>query len=106
MIQNLVFEPRGVALIHSLAGTRRSGHYHKTDWHYLYVIEGCMLYAERPIGSTERPEPKLVKAGSMVYTGPMVEHFTEFPVETKLISISMLGRAPEMHEADLVRVTW
>lgn len=105
-IQNLVFEPAGVAVIYSKAGRRRSSHYHKTDAHYLYVLQGRMHYWERPVGSDEKPEMRIIHTNEMVYTGPMVEHWTEFPQATHLVSISKLGRDHATHEADLVRVPW
>lgn len=107
-IQNLVEggEPfEGVSLIHCLAGSRRSSHWHKRDSHYLYVVSGEMRYAERKNG-TDTLVKFTVKPGQMVWTGPRVEHWTFFPKETLLISISKLGRSHEAHEADVVRVDW
>lgn len=107
-IQNLVEGGesfQGVSLIHCLAGSRRSSHWHRTDSHYLYVVRGEMRYAERAYGSGTLVK-FTVKPGQMVHTGPRVEHWTFFPVETLLISISKLGRSHEAHEADVVRVPW
>lgn len=104
-IQNLLEEPcGGVAIIHSKAGSTRSQHFHREDSHYLYVVSGLMLYYERPVGSVERPEPITVKTGQMVYTPPLVEHATVFPVDTMLVSMSKRPRDTASHEADLVRV--
>lgn len=105
-IQNLVErECGGVARIRSVAGSRRSSHYHKTDWHYLYIESGKMRYRERPVGS-ETVMEFTVGPGQMVYTPPMVEHWTDFTEETVMISISRLSREHDAHEADLVRVDW
>ena len=41
-----------------------------------------------------------------MHTGPNVEHWTYFPVDTVLVSVSKLHRTHEAHEADLVRVPW
>lgn len=96
---------RGAAIIDSAAGSRRSSHYHRTDSHYLYVLSGKMLYIERRYGSGTIVK-FTVNPGEMVFTGPMVEHWTEFPEDTRLISVSKLSRQHEEHEADLVRVPW
>jgi quercetin dioxygenase-like cupin family protein len=105
-IQNLVErECGGVARIRSVAGSKRSSHWHKTDWHYLYIESGEMQYRERPVG-VETVTEFIVRAGQMVYTPPRVEHWTFFPVDTVMISISRLSREHEQHEADLVRVDW
>jgi quercetin dioxygenase-like cupin family protein len=95
-----------VSILHCDAGSKRSSHHHKSDWHYLFVVRGVMHYRERPVGSTERPELKIYYPGDMVFTGPNVEHWTEFPIQTTLVSVSRLHRTHEAHEADLVRVEW
>lgn len=51
-------------------------------------------------------EAKEFGPGEQVYTAPLVEHFTEFPVDTVLVSVSKLRREHATHEADLVRVPW
>ena len=96
---------RGVSLIHSVAGSERSNHYHRTDSHWLYVISGEMHYEERDVGALEYPEPLKLTAGQMIYTPRMVEHRTTFPVETMVLSLSRYARDAESHERDLVRVT-
>ena len=110
VIQNLVELCRddgacGVAIIDCKADSRRSSHYHKTDWHYLYVLSGVMHYTERRYGSGSVVK-FTVKEGQLVFTGPRIEHWTEFPVETRLISVSKLSRRHEEHEGDVVRVPW
>lgn len=95
---------RGVSLIHCVPGSERSNHFHKTDSHWLFVIRGQMHYQERAIGAAAYPEPTIVKAGQMVFTPPLVEHRTTFPVETTLLSLSRFARNHESHEKDLVRV--
>jgi uncharacterized RmlC-like cupin family protein len=105
-IQNLVErECGGVALIRSKAGSKRSSHHHKTDWHYLYVQSGRMHYRERAVGS-ETVLEFWVGPGQMVYTPPLVDHWTDFEEDTVMISVSRLSREHEQHEADLVRVPW
>jgi quercetin dioxygenase-like cupin family protein len=95
-----------VSYLECKPGSRRSSHWHRSDWHYLYVIYGYMNYYERPVGSDSKPSFRRVAAGEMVFTGPNVEHWSEFPVMTAMISVSRLHRTNEQHEADLVRVGW
>ena len=48
IIQNLLLFPiTSIAVITSKAGSVRSNHYHKTDWHYLYILSGSMKYYEK-----------------------------------------------------------
>ncbi len=53
-----------------------------------------------------RPHHVEVEAGQMVFTPPRVEHWTVFPRETTLISVSKLRREHSTHESDLVRIAW
>ena len=91
-----------VAVIESRAGTVRSNHLHRGEWHWLYVVSGRMRYLEK-FGDTvvERD----VLPGQRVFTGPGVPHRTEFPVDTVLLSLAP-AKTHDSHEADLVRVDW
>ena len=70
-------EIRSAQLIHSKAGTVRANHFHKTDYHYMYVLSGAFDYYYRPTGSEAEPQCLRVQAGQMVYTPPMVDHAEE-----------------------------
>src|SRR6185436_11073494 len=71
-IQNLLNTPiSGAAIITSKAGTIRSNHWHREDFHYLYVFSGSMEYYERDIGIPYSSQsPIIVKTGQMVFTPP------------------------------------
>jgi len=57
VIQPIVDEMmKSAVLITSKKGAVRANHYHKTDWHYCYVLEGSIEYFHRPTGSTAEPE--------------------------------------------------
>lgn len=104
-IQNLVLRPvGGTAVIFSKAGTVRSNHYHKTDWHYIYVASGRVLYYERDAGSDAMPEPRRYGPGDMFFTPPMREHCVAFLDDSVIFTMSRNPRSHEGHEADLVRV--
>lgn len=96
---------RGFSIIDCKAGSRRSSHMHTHDAHYLYVMSGEMKYTEQRYGSGTIVK-FTVHPGEMVFTGPMVLHWTEFPVETRLLSVSRLSRRHEEHELDVTRVPW
>jgi dTDP-4-dehydrorhamnose 3,5-epimerase-like enzyme len=104
-IQNLVLKPvGGMAVIRSKAGSLRSNHYHKTDWHYIYVVSGRLLYYEREVGSDRKPEPQEFGPDEMFFTPPMMEHCVAFLEDTVIVTGSRNPRFHEGHEADLVRV--
>jgi dTDP-4-dehydrorhamnose 3,5-epimerase-like enzyme len=104
IIQNILSIPIGnVAIIKSKAGTIRSNHYHKKDWHYLYVVSGSMKYYERKINDTSKVEPIIVTTGQMIFTPPMMIHKTEFIEDTIMISIAKDSQKHDQHEEDIVR---
>jgi dTDP-4-dehydrorhamnose 3,5-epimerase-like enzyme len=105
VIQNLILHPvTSVAVITSKTGTIRANHYHRTDWHYCYIVSGRIAYFERKVGETEIPVPQIFLAGQMFFTPPMVEHAMYFPMGTTFVTMARNIRSHESHEADLVRV--
>ena len=105
VIQPLVDEMmRSAVMITSKTGALRANHYHKTDWHYCYVVEGCIHYSHRPTGSTAEPELIVVKQGEMVFTPPMVDHGMKFPEDTVFLTLSRNPRDHASYEADVVRI--
>lgn len=105
-ITNVAFgEFRCVSIIESVAGSERSKHFHLTDSHVLYVLDGVMHYWERLLDGDYPDKPTVVLAGEAIFTGPMLVHKTYFPVATVLISASKNARDHESHEADVVRVS-
>ena len=104
-IQPLVDEMmRSAVMIHSNAGSIRANHYHKTDWHYCYVLSGKIEYLHRPTGTSTGPEVIIVNEGEMVFTPPMVDHGMRFPVDTVFLTLSRNPRDQTTYEADVVRV--
>ena len=94
---------RSAALITSKKGTTRGNHYHKTDWHYCYMLSGAMEYYERPVGGVEKPMRLIVKTGQMVFTPPMVEHAMKFREDTTWLTLSRNPRDQKSYEADIIR---
>lgn len=104
-IQNLLEKDCGtVTLITSKDNAIRANHFHRTDWHYTYVITGRVFYYEREVGSTHIPEPFVFGPGEMFFTPPMREHAMRFEGESTILTMSKRHRTPEEHEADVVRV--
>ena len=91
-------------MIESKKGSLRANHYHKTDWHYCYVISGAIDYYHRLTGSTGTPETMTIKQGEMVFTPPMVDHGMTFPEDTVFLTLSRNPRDQESYEQDVVRV--
>ena len=95
---------KSAVMIESKKGALRANHYHKTDWHYCYVISGTIEYYHRTTGSTDEPEMLLVKQGQMVFTPPMIDHGMKFPENTVFLTLSRNPRDQATYEADVVRV--
>ena len=95
---------QSAVMIESKAGSLRANHYHKTDWHYCYIISGKIEYLHRPTGSNQNPETILVNEGEMVFTPPMIDHAMKFPVDTVFLTLSRNPRDQASYEADVVRV--
>tara|TARA_B100000519_G_scaffold203428_1_gene226714 strand:+ start:26039 stop:26470 length:432 start_codon:yes stop_codon:yes gene_type:complete len=95
---------RNVTYIFSKKGSVRSNHYHKTDWHYMYILSGKMDYYYRKYGTKDRINKVVLKKGDMVFTPPMEEHTSFFPKDTHFLAISRNPRDQEAYELDVVRV--
>ncbi|MBI5883795.1 MAG: cupin domain-containing protein [Elusimicrobia bacterium] len=95
---------KSALIIDSRKGAVRGNHFHKTDWHYCYVVSGTMYYFHRDNGSLAQPEKVIVKAGSMVFTPPMVDHAMRFPEDTVFLTLSRNPRDQTAYEKDVIRV--
>ena len=103
-IQPLVNIPmESCVLITSKKGTIRANHYHKTDWHFCYVLEGSIKYYHRPVGSTNPPEKVVVKKGELFFTPPMVEHAMVYDEDTTFLVLGRNSREQKVYEDDVVR---
>lgn len=104
MIDNVIYGSfKSVAIIDSLAGAVRSNHYHKTDWHFMQVMEGELYYYWRQLNNSAVFE-QVFKEGEIVFTPPDIIHATFFPIATRLLVVARNVRDHANHEADLVRV--
>ncbi|MBI4184339.1 MAG: cupin domain-containing protein [Proteobacteria bacterium] len=95
---------RSAVLISSKKGTVRANHYHRTDWHYCYVLEGAIDYYHRPVGAKTPPEKVRIGRGHLFFTPPMVEHAMVFAEDTVFLTLGGNPRDQTSYEADVVRV--
>jgi dTDP-4-dehydrorhamnose 3,5-epimerase-like enzyme len=104
-IQPLVDLPmESCVLIESKKGTVRANHYHKTDWHFCYVLSGQIDYYHRPHGSDAAPERVTIREQQMFFTPPLVDHAMVFTADTVFLTFGRNSRAQEVYEADVVRI--
>ncbi|MFQ5760329.1 MAG: cupin domain-containing protein [Acidiferrobacterales bacterium] len=104
-IQPLVdIDMKSCVLISSKKGTVRANHYHKTDWHFCYVLKGAIEYYHRSHGTTEPPQKVVIGQGQMFFTPPLVEHAMVFVEDTEFLAFSRNSRAQEVYEADVERI--
>ena len=104
-IQPLVDEDiKSCVLITSKKGTVRANHYHKTDWHYCYVLSGRIEYYHRPTGDGAAPEKVTVAAGQMFFTPPQVDHAMVFTEDTTFLAFGRNSRKQAVYEADVERI--
>ena len=92
-----------VSIITCNAGSIRSNHYHKNDFHFMFVLEGKIDYFYKSLTS-EEIKYLCVLPGQNVFTPNKEIHATFFPVETKLIVSSGFPRDQATYENDTVRV--
>lgn len=104
-IQPLVDLPmKSAVMISSAKGTLRANHYHKTDWHFCYVVSGAIDYYHRRHGSDAEPEKVRVSAGQLFFTPPMVDHAMVFAEDTVFLTLGRNSRRQEVYEADVERI--
>ena len=94
---------QNVSIITSNAKVIRSNHYHKKDFHFMYVLEGKIDYFFKKIND-DRVNYLEVLKGDNIFTPNLEIHATYFPVTTKLIVSSGFPRDQETYENDTVRV--
>ena len=104
-IQPLVdIEMKSSVLITSNPGSIRANHYHKSDWHYCYILFGELKYFYRPHGNNKKPEEIIIREKQMFFTPPMIEHAMVFTQRTHFLTWSRNSRLQEIYEADVCRI--
>jgi len=95
---------KNISLITSAKGSIRSNHYHKTDWHFIYMLSGSVDYYYRPTGGGEKPKVLRAVKGDMIFTPPMEDHATLFLEDSAFLAMSRNPRDQESYEADVERI--
>ena len=91
-------------LITSKRGSVRANHYHKTDWHFCYVLSGEIEYHWRETGDSAQPRKITVKRGQCFFTPPLVDHAMVFVEDTTFLTLGRNPRDQETYEADVRRI--
>ena len=92
-----------VSIISCNKGSIRSNHYHKKDYHFMYVLYGEINYFFKNLDDQKVFFLK-VKNNQTIFTPKLEIHATHFPVDTKLIVSSGFPRDQKTYEEDTVRV--
>ena len=95
---------KSASLIISKKNTWRANHYHKTDWHFIYILYGAFEYYYRKTNSNEEIKKKIVKKDQLLFTGPLVDHAMLYTEETKILVLSKNPRDQKTYEEDTVRI--
>ena len=104
-IQPLVdMDMKSAVLISSKQGSTRANHYHKTDWHFCYVLSGEIEYHYRNHGDKGKGIRKIIKKGELFFTPPMEDHAMVFKQDTVFLTLGRNSRKQEVYEQDVVRV--
>ncbi|EKD94513.1 MAG: cupin 2 conserved barrel protein [uncultured bacterium] len=92
--------------ITSKAGTIRSNHYHKKDYHYLYIESGKCEYSEKSAKDDSDPvETVVLHPGDLVLSRPNIIHAVKFVEDSVIYAFSTENRDPDKYEDDTVRIT-
>jgi dTDP-4-dehydrorhamnose 3,5-epimerase-like enzyme len=105
VIQPLVDMPmESCVMITSKKGSSRANHFHKTDWHYCYVLSGAIDYLHRAHGDDAPALTTHISEGEMFFTPPLVDHTMVFLEDTVFLTWGRNSREQEVYEADVERI--
>ena len=90
---------------HKKGTSPRGNHYHKKDYHWVYVEEGKIKYSEKP---SDKPKAKVVsvilKQGDLVLSSPGVIHAMEAVEDAVFWAFTTEKRDQKSYEKDTVRI--
>ena len=95
---------KSASLIVSKPNSWRANHYHKEDWHFIYVMDGSFEYYFKKTNTNDEIKKKIVKRGELLFTGPMIDHAMLYTEETKILCLSKNPRDQKTYEEDTVRI--
>ena len=91
------------SIILSKKNSIRSNHYHKKDFHYMYLISGEMHYFYKKING-RKLNYIFLKKGMVIFTPPNEIHTCFFSKDTKMLVSSKNPRDKRTYEMDTVRI--
>ena len=97
---------KSASLITTKKNQWRANHYHKKDWHYIYVIYGKFEYYFRKTGSKKKPKKLIIKKNDLLFTGPKIDHAMLYTEKTAILVLSKNPRDQKTYEADTVRINF
>lgn len=97
---------KSASLIITKKNCWRANHYHKKDWHYIYVISGRFEYYYRKTGSKKKPKKMIIKKNDLLFTGPKIDHAMLYTERTSILVLSKNPRDQKTYEADTVRINF
>ena len=104
-IQSLCdFNTKNISLIYSEPKIWRANHYHKKDWHFIYVLNGSFEYYYRKTHTNVKIKKKIIKKGQLLFTGPMIDHAMFYLSKTNIIVASKNPRDQKTYENDTIRI--
>ena len=95
---------KSASVIYTKKNQWRANHYHKKDWHFIYMTKGSFEYYFRKTNSNEDIKKKVVSAGQLLFTGNMIDHAMFYTEETEMLVVSKNPRDQETYEEDTVRI--
>lgn len=100
------FPIRAILRITSKAGSIRANHYHKHDYHYIYIESGKCEYSEKPVNKpNSKIETITLNPGDLVLTNPGIIHAVKFLEDTVFYAFTTEKREQDQYEGDTVRIT-
>lgn len=99
------FTFRAVLRISSKKGSIRSNHYHKSDFHYIYVESGRCEYSEKVASvPNAKVETVTLLPGDVVLSRPGIIHAVKFLEDTVLYAFTTEKREQGRYERDTERI--
>ena len=94
-----------IRITHKKGSEPRGNHYHKKDYHWVYVESGKIRYSEKPF---DKPHARLtsviMKTGDLVLTSPKVIHAMQALEDSVFWAFTTESRDQKKYEKDTVRI--
>lgn len=99
----IIHDFANVQMIYSKKGAVRANHYHKTDSHYCYMVDGFVRYLWRNHGEDTINEESF-GPGQMFLTGPNIDHEMIFQEDSVMVVVSEHKRDAATYDEDIVKI--